>query len=416
MKPFLARTFVFSLRFTGLQLLLAVGALLFAAYIGWELYWWNKIGLYFIKWHTHIVFTALFFGALLLLPLYVLSFFKKGDVLKKAASVALAVWLAMVVAECVLIYTGSKKTYAEERSGYYRSPFDPEPENTYHVYHKSDTVTITATEFKYRVAYNSLGFPGSDWLAAKGRPHRIIAVGDSFTEGDGAPMDSSYPALLQNILGESAEVLNAGVRGSDPVFGIKNAEDRLLPFQPDVMVQAISSDDILFDFCIRGGYERFQPDGTVKFNSAPAWEPLYAMSYSLRIFFHRFGIKMGEPCGKNDKPALIADRNRILIDVFDRYEKLAAEKGFKAVMLFYPGKWEMFRDAYDFDFSEAKRHIETLPHVVAVDVFPCYRERISSSGLEAKDFYWKIDGHHNSRGYRLLAECVAEALEEKIGH
>jgi hypothetical protein len=27
-------------------------------------------------------------------------------------------------------------------------------------------------------------------------------------------------------------------------------------------------------------------------------------------------------------------------------------------------------------------------------------------------FYWKIDGHHNASGYALMAECVAEAIQE----
>ncbi len=410
MKEKLQRTYSFTIRFTGLQLLLWGAGALLAAYLGWELYWWNKIGLYFIKWHTRIVFSALLWGGVLFAPVYVFSLFKRGDGLKKVLSIAIAVWLALVVSEVLFAITSKHKTYSEERSGFYRSPFDPEPENVYHIYNSGKEVSVKAPEFTFSIEYNALGFAGAAWAEEKTNRQRIITLGDSFTEGDGAPMDSCYPALLQHMLGNDFEILNAGVRGSDPVFGIKNMEDRLLPYRPDVVVQAVSENDVLFDFCIRGGYERFQPDSTVRFNSPPWWEPLYAMSYSLRMFMHAAGCNMSEPCGSKTNPALIADHNRILKEVFDRYEKLAAQNGFTALMLFYPTKYEVFRNAYDFDFSEAKQYIETLPHVQWADAFPCYRQKISASGMRAEDFYWTIDGHHNPRGYHLMAQCVAEAL------
>jgi lysophospholipase L1-like esterase len=327
--------------------------------------------------------------------------------------VAVAVWVVMVMTEVVFLFTDSYKTYSEERSGYYRSPFDPEPDNYYHVYHCGDTLTVKAPEFSFLTRYNSLGFLGNEWREAKDSTRlRIITIGDSFTEGDGAPMDSCYPALMQKVLGENIEVLNAGVRGSDPVFGIKNFEDRLLNFQPDVVIQAVSENDVLFDMCIRGGYERFQRDSTVKFNSSPWWESIYAMSYVSRLFFHAFDYDMATPCGSIKNPAFIANQNLLLQEVFDRYEKIAATNNIKVLFMFYPTKFEVFRDAYDFDFSQAKKHLETLPHVSYVDLLPCYRSVIKSEGKKAADYYWIIDGHHNSTGYKMMAECIAEKVLE----
>lgn len=37
-------------------------ALAIAGYAVWEIYWYNEIGLYFIKWHTHIAATAALFS------------------------------------------------------------------------------------------------------------------------------------------------------------------------------------------------------------------------------------------------------------------------------------------------------------------------------------------------------------------
>ncbi|MBL7777715.1 MAG: hypothetical protein JNK66_05370 [Chitinophagales bacterium] len=410
MKSILSRHIQISVRVSVAQLLLAVATLLFATYLGWELYWFQKIGLYFIKWHTHLVFTALLFAALLFTPIYLFSFFRQGDSRKKAWSIAISVWLVFLFLELALLVLGWNKTYNETRSGYYRSPFEPEAENTYHIYHPNDSLKVTAPEFSYVAHYNSLGFPGKEWPTEKSNRNRIVTLGDSFTEGDGAPMDSTYPAQLQNILGDSFEILNAGVRGSDPVFGVKIFEDQIAAYQPDLVLQTISENDVLFDMCIRGGYERFLPDSTVRFASPPWWEPIYAMSYVSRIFFHAFGFDMSEPCGNTKSPAFVAQQNELLKDVLNRFEATAAANNTPVLIVFFPTKFEVFRNAYDFDYTSAKQHINTLPHVSFVDLFDCYRSKINNSGKPKQDFYWVIDGHHNPRGYGLMASCVAEAI------
>lgn len=116
------------------------------------------------------------------------------------------------------------------------------------------------------------------------------------------------------------------------------------------------------------------------------------------------------PCGDVQNTEFIAKQNDVLIDVLTRFEAKAAELNCKVMILFFPTKFEVFRDAYDFDYSVAKSYIKRLPHVDYIDLFPCYREKIKQSGKAAKDFYWVIDGHHNSLGYNLMASCVAEEV------
>ena len=73
---------------------------------------------------------------------------------------------------------------------------------------------------------------------------RVLAIGDSFTEGDGAVVDSCYPVLLGKFLNSpndstGYEILNAGTCGSDPVYGYQNLQDRLCNYRPDVVLQTI---------------------------------------------------------------------------------------------------------------------------------------------------------------------------------
>jgi lysophospholipase L1-like esterase len=82
--------------------------------------------------------------------------------------------------------------------------------------------------------------------AAFSHPIRVACVGDSITQGVGTqnPIEESYPARLQPLLGTKWEVRNFGVGGrtmlrkADP-FDFSDA----LKFTPDVVVIALGTND-----------------------------------------------------------------------------------------------------------------------------------------------------------------------------
>lgn len=80
---------------------------------------------------------------------------------------------------------------------------------------------------------NSKGFRGREFADEKPKGRiRIIAVGDSVTFG----AEMSYPALLEECLGSSYEVINAGVPGYSSFQGLKLLEKYLPAYQPDVLI------------------------------------------------------------------------------------------------------------------------------------------------------------------------------------
>jgi lysophospholipase L1-like esterase len=401
------------IEFTYLQVAVWALVLLTGAYVAWEIYWYNKVGLHFIKWHTHLVFTAMFFGLLVHIPLLLFSRFSKILRPGNSRTITASVVFTFLLIEITMMLSGKGKTYSESTNGYYISPFTRD-KNIYHTYPPNSKSIVKTNEFIYPVSYNSLGFVGAEWPIQKDSTKiRIITLGDSFTEGYGAPSDSSYPALLSKIVGEKYEILNAGVCGSDPVFCLKNVEDRLLNLKPDLLVQSISENDIIFDLCVCGGYERYNKGGSTYTQSvnSPAWEPLYAISYSSRIFFHALGYNLSRPCGDINNPSFITRQNLILKDVCDRYESLGIANNINVLIVFYPTLLEVSKNKYNFDLTEAKRHISSLSHVKFVDLFSCYQSKILYSGIKPIEYYWAIDGHHNSLGYRLMAECIASAVK-----
>jgi acyl-CoA thioesterase-1 len=81
---------------------------------------------------------------------------------------------------------------------------------------------------------------------ANGKP-RILAIGDSLTEGYGVPKEVSYPTVLQAKLRATgmpdAVVVNAGTSGATSAFGTKTLRFHLKKAKPDLVILALGAND-----------------------------------------------------------------------------------------------------------------------------------------------------------------------------
>lgn len=371
-------------------------------YLAWETYWLSEIGLIAVKWHTRLVFTGLF-SIFMLFPLWLTAAYAKPPLRANFMLLGVSVVAGLVLIEFVLGTIGINNTYIENKCGYYQSQYGMAKESPYWVAEPgSSRDLVSPDEFSYPRSYNNLGHSGTDWpLEKDSGTLRIIALGDSFTEGDGAPADSSYPAQLQDILrsvGLKAEVFNAGICGSDPIYNLRDLKDRLHVFKPDLVLLSITENDLYFDILNRGGMERFQPDGSVQNPRPPWWEPIYAMSHVSRSVFHALGLKMDNPSSRYSQKELEALFSKVLDEITVQFKALASEHGFQPVIFTFP--LGMDNRTQDHDVFASLRQIED---VVFTDLSPCYQNRFSGLG---GSIYWLKDGHHNSRGYRMMAECL----------
>jgi len=79
---------------------------------------------------------------------------------------------------------------------------------------------------------------------------RVVLLGDSVTFGQGVSLGQSYPTVLERELlpplvhGQRVEVLNFGVSGYNIDNMVATFGQRALPFEPDVAVLALVSDDL----------------------------------------------------------------------------------------------------------------------------------------------------------------------------
>ena len=396
-KNFLAKEF--TLRFRVTHLFLVSALFCWMLYFGWEFYWFTKVSWYFIKWHTHLAPYFFVYTALIALALFQK---KTSNKLLGAFSLVTGFFIAEIF---LLILFGTEQKYVE---------YICNPVNFYHVWPANQIHHIVKDEYDYIRHTNSLGFSDAEWSTEKKTSRRVLAIGDSFTEGDGAVVDSCYPVLLGKFLNSpndstGYEILNAGTCGSDPVYGYQNLQDRLCNYRPDVVLQTISSNDLLEDFKIRGGFERFQSNHQVKYKPTPWWfYPAEISNITGLVVNATHANELGPESVTPSYKKAIENIQRQIIHGFD---SLATAHNFKVVIIVLPLKEEIARGNYFCDFSFIKNEIAKSNHVVCLDLLRPYENYIRQSGKDYKNLYWKKDSHPNADGYKMMAECIAAFLK-----
>src|SRR5690606_7810189 len=175
-----------------------------------------------------------------------------------------------------------------------------------------------------------------EWEKERNAKKRILFMGDSFTEGVGASQDSCYVSILRTIMDSSeVELMNAGISGNDPVVSYVTYRDILNRFQPDIIVQTLSSNDMNTDIAMKGGLERFVNDSIIVFSPRPWWVPLYAVSYISRLFFSTAGynqLLLKTPFSSD----VIEELNEKANIVFKRYAAFAEKENSQLIILLHP--------------------------------------------------------------------------------
>jgi len=364
-----------------------------------------------INWLTAIFFILLLFATIAVIISIIAKLTgvsKRG--MQNILKIIALVCIGSVVFEMGLRIGGINKTYNEVIGSFYVSGYaiNPDFNNTKHhhtyTYKPYSVLFDCRNEFRYKVTTNSEGLRDNErQIEYPDSVIRIIAIGNSFTEGVGAPQDSTWPALLEqklsNKLQKKVEVFNAGISSSDPFFGYKLLEEQLLKYSPKMVLLAPGSSD--FDFHMyRGGFERFTENG-LQYRKAPKRETWYALSYIYRFLLNSI---LGYD-GFFTKKQIQLFHSNTLRDVEEciyRFEALAQKNKFKLVVVFIDDTKPRYRPL-----------IEKLKNdgiISTIDLFEYNKEYFMRTGYSRSNYYWPIDRHCNSRGYNLFAEGITENL------
>ena len=325
--------------------------------------------------------------------------------------------LMLIVVELVLrAGVGGYATYLEKvEGGAYKRQLIKTP-TWFRVHKPHIDFTYRRREFAFPRHTNAQGISEVDIPPEKATgEYRILALGDSFTEGVGTAYEATWVKVLERELaarspGHRVTTINAGISGSDICAEYILLRERLVSYRPDLVIVATNFTDVE-DIMLRGGLERFQPDGSVEVRHvAPPWEWLYGISYLSRPVVH--GV-----LGYGDfliKRSLVPTRELAAVAdmraTVEAFTMLAREHGFRLLFLLHPVRGEAVDGHYDPVFDGFVAGVKQMPGIEALDVLRDWQARQILTPENASSFYWPIDGHNNVQGYAALGQAAADRI------
>jgi hypothetical protein len=338
----------------------------------------------------------------------------------KTLSVLAGIFLALAVAELTMRLTGIMATQTEKRLNDYWSPYNYNRDKVLWNWDPNKVLILEGPEFSYARKINALGFDDAEFCIHKDSGEiRILTLGDSFTEGDGAAYDSSYPRQLEDILTEryasrKIVVMNAGICGSDPMFNFKAYDSLLYKYRPDLVIQVFSTQDVMNDMALRGGLDRFTPDGKVNFTHHFALDKVFMYSRLSRLYF--VGIRNLNEHYLNDE-ILLQKRDYLLAQtrlLFSAWQQQVVNRGFKFYVVYRPDPMEIEQHSYGTYMQPFINNIDSMGNssklFKTIDLISYYTQ-VAHMDKDAQKYFWPIDRHHNATGYHQMAMGIAEGVK-----
>lgn len=310
-------------------------------------------------------------------------------------------------------------------------------------------------DYAYDIQTISLGF-GEGGFRDDGIGAQVyaVAVGDSFTFGDGVALDNTWVYRLEEAVG--GDVVNTGVPGYSSIQNMRNLAAYGLQLEPEVVLWAFSGNDPSDDYDFQlwlssdepsfGGWQRTQlardPDADPDLPAVDEGGPRNALAERSRIY----GVVnlALETVEEPFQPYVDSSLDfRFKFDtVWDKYlnpdqdrlhyglelaqfnvlegQRLAAERGAAFVLVLVPFKEQVYwpivsrfvdrADDYDVDWmTEAMLEFCEANDLVCVDLLPDFRERAA----DGEQLYFRTDGHWNEAGHALAADLIFTALDEQ---
>lgn len=337
----------------------------------------------------------------------------------------LAFAVLLIAVEGVLCYGVKVMQVDSERNGNgnYSSMYRwkhayPEPDQQglewvrkLHVNYPNSEKKAGKADYSYIHRYNSMGLRNEEVFESKdSNEQRFIILGDSFTEGFGAPEDSTWVSQLETILQSKypafkINCINAGSAGSDPVYEYALLEP-LAGLNPDVVIMSLNISDI-GEVAVRGGLERYIDTNPV-LPYGPWWEPVYATSFTIRhIMRGVFGYDQ-YLFSKKEQSAKFDSAYESILKVLAKCRQLAEEKQFSFILIVHPTLAEL--EAGKSELQPFAEFVSSTFDFPVVAISPCFQQRIGAEEKEPNEYFWPADKHMNSEGYGIFAQCVAEYL------
>lgn len=273
----------------------------------------------------------------------------------------------------------------------------------------------------HRVHINSIGLRGPE--VNPDRMWTIVALGDSFTFGNGVDFEETYVYVLKKRLNEQfgpgIEVINGGYEGANIDHELVVFERQGLPLRPNVVTLQFFPNDVTGLVYREQGARVYQP---IEF-------PLkgYVRHTAMYGLLHR--LKLNWMIGKVDRelggeftrltfregefysPALSTMLQKTWEVYFQYLEKLVdrtRQEGIPLVVIIIPDNYQVARPHLLPVPQEKIRAFAQRNDVPVVDPLPTFRF-LAAAG---ETLYIPEDAHLNPRGHAVVADLLRNTLIE----
>ena len=263
-------------------------------------------------------------------------------------------------------------------------------------------------EFREIFTHNSVGFRDVEHSITKPDGiFRILAIGDSFTYGAGAPFDQTWLFLLERHLNArpnnkpAVEIIKAGIGGYFPEAERLLLEHIGLAYEPDLVLVGFNPSDLFETW--QGLDEVRVHDGFLKTTSARRMGRfgtfLYLHSHAARALLD---VKMKNARRKAFKK-FESCRDQAWAKIETEYDRMRAilPAGVRMAIVIIP----FSQQPPPSDIARLLDYGATR-NILVIDASPA----LCSTPDNNAHFFWPIDGHCTPKGYAVLADLVFNAV------
>lgn len=240
----------------------------------------------------------------------------------------------------------------------------------------------TTKEFSSPYTINKLGLFDNEVINPT-----IIGLGDSFTQCVGTSPDSTWLKLLETKLNLST--LNAGIGASNPLQQLVTLKKLYAnDFRPKLLIHCINTTDI-YDIAMneQGFYNEYLKSSIFIYRliKLEDWKRIFYKKELIYTKTHdiiyKSIVEANEICKKN---------NCAYIVVFNPLKE----------ELSIPWCWDTLANKLE------QNDIKTI------DLKKSYivDGRINKNTIDK--YFWKIDGHHNTKGYQVMGEIILKEVDQ----
>ena len=317
------------------------------------------------------------------------------------------------------------------------------------LYRPNAKMNVVIMPLPYTIETNALGFRGGP--ISREKPAgitRIIALGDSITDGYMVDNPDTYPQQLQDLLrngGHNVEVVNAarGYATIDREYAI--LRKFCMPLDPDLVLLTFCGNDLyemrsksreelvslniedmepdaasewllfartalgeaILDAVLRYRHDRYRAHQRyfAGLNAANRYDVPGAADYERNIELAR---KSSRSYGIGDPELLPVMRARLddYLYALSHMNRFCAERSVRLMFVYFPTYEQIYDPAASMQLRDVLRAKTSELAIPFIDATLAYRARGRAKPL----FLMPLDFHPNPEGNRVLAEAVRDAL------